>query len=256
MLKQGYLEENFHYFHLKDTAGQERDFHFHEFNKIVILLSGRVDYAVESEVFSLRPGDVLLVKHHTMHKALIDRSEPYERIIIYLDENRYSRLIPGAKLTRCFDRCLYAPDPEQLKALRNGFESAEDELLKETFIIQLLAVLNSLQGAESGAVKYDSKTQKVLTYINENIASPLTVDELADTVHLSKYHFMRTFKASTGQTVHSYVRQRRLLHASRLMREGLSAVQAASQSGFEDYSVFYKAFRKEFGISPAGLKNR
>ena len=41
--REGYLRENYHYFHLRDTAGQERDFHFHEFDKIVLLLSGRVD---------------------------------------------------------------------------------------------------------------------------------------------------------------------------------------------------------------------
>ena len=30
--REGYLNENYHYFHLKDSAGQERDFHFHEFD--------------------------------------------------------------------------------------------------------------------------------------------------------------------------------------------------------------------------------
>ena len=83
--REGYLRENYHYFHLRDTAGQERDFHFHEFDKIVLLLSGRVDYFVESEVYALEPWSLLLVKHHTIHKALIDKSEPYDRVIIYLD---------------------------------------------------------------------------------------------------------------------------------------------------------------------------
>ena len=54
---------NYHYFHLKDTAGQELDFHFHDFDKLVILISGRVDYRVESSVYELKPWDVLLVKH-------------------------------------------------------------------------------------------------------------------------------------------------------------------------------------------------
>ena len=40
--RAGYLRESFHYFHLRDTAGQELDFHFHAFDKLVILLSGRV----------------------------------------------------------------------------------------------------------------------------------------------------------------------------------------------------------------------
>lgn len=255
MLKEGYLQENFHYFHLRDTAGQERDFHFHEFDKVVILLSGRVDYAVEGELYSLKPFSVLLVKHHAIHKAIIDKSLPYERVIIYLDESRYSRLIPEAGLTRCFDRCLYEPDREQLSRLIDRMDSASSDVLRETCILQLLAELNSIKGIEPEKHSYDAKTSLVLTYINENLTSALTVEELAESVHLSRYHFMRTFKANTGQSVHSYVRQRRLLHASSLMRQGVPAAQAAVQSGFDDYSVFYKAFKAEFGISPGEFKN-
>ena len=83
--REGYLNEDYHYFHLRDTAGQERDFHFHDFDKVVLLLAGRVDYTVEDKTYPLRPWDVLLVKHHTIHKAVIDRSEPYDRVIVYLD---------------------------------------------------------------------------------------------------------------------------------------------------------------------------
>lgn len=254
MLKEGYLKENYHYFHLRDTAGDERDFHFHEFDKIVILLSGKVDYALENEVYALRPFEVLLVKHHSIHKALIDKSEPYERVIIYLDENRYSRLMPEAGLTRCFDRCLYSPGRELIEELIGNMENAKSPVLKETYLIQLLAVLNSLKGEEPETRSYDGKTQTVLTYINENISGDLSVDGLAALVHLSKYHFMRRFKEDTGQTVHAYVRQQRLLYASRLIREGVPAVQAAVRSGFDDYSVFYKAFKDNFGISPKELK--
>lgn len=254
MLKEGYLKENYHFFHLKDTAGDERDYHYHEFDKIVILLSGRVEYAVENEIYTLSPYDVMLVKHHAIHKALIDKSVPYERIIIYLDENRYAKMIPEAGLTRCFDRCMYSPDKERLKELLDGLEHAEGEVLKETYLIQLLAVLNSLKGENPEAGHYDGKIETVLSYINENISGELSVDELASLVHLSKYHFMRQFKENTGQTVHAYVRQRRLLHASRLIREGVPAVQAAARSGFDDYSVFYKAFKINFGITPKELK--
>ena len=72
--RAGYLRESYHYFHLRDTAGQELDFHFHEFDKLIILISGKVDYRVESSSYELRPWDVLLVGHHTIHKAEIDKS--------------------------------------------------------------------------------------------------------------------------------------------------------------------------------------
>ena len=254
MLKEGYLKENYHYFHLRDTVGDERDFHFHEFDKIVILLSGNVDYAVESERYTLSPYSVLTVKHHAIHKAIIDTSVPYERIIIYLNEARYASLMPEAGLTRCFDRCMYLPERAVLEEIISKIESAGDAVIKETYIIQLLAVLNSLQGTAPEPQRYDAKTESILTYINEHLDSDLSVDTLSEMAHMSKYHFMRCFKSSTGETVHSYVRQRRLLHASQLIRQGVSASDAAVSSGFDDYSVFYKAFKENFGFSPREIK--
>ena len=101
--RAGYLRESYHYFHLRDSAGQELDYHFHEFDKLVILISGRVDYLVEDRSYPLEPWTVLLVRHHTIHKAVIDRTEPYERIILYLDRRYFERVMPGAGLLECFD---------------------------------------------------------------------------------------------------------------------------------------------------------
>ena len=77
---------------------------------------------------------------------------------------------------------------------------------------------------------------------------------LAEQAYLSRYHFMRLFKAQTGATVHAYVRQKRLLTAARLIREGVPAGQAAADCGFNDYSAFNRAFRESFGVSPGRLK--
>jgi AraC-like DNA-binding protein len=82
----------------------------------------------------------------------------------------------------------------------------------------------------------------------------LTVERLAEQVFLSKYHFMRLFKSQTGTTVHAYVRQKRLLYAAQLIRKGVPVGQAAADSGFSEYSTFYRAFQNSFGISPAQLK--
>ena len=267
----GYLKENYRYFHLKDTAGQERDFHFHDFDKLVILLSGRVDYLVESVSYELKPWDILLVKHHTIHRAIIDKSQPYERIIIYLDRKFFDRVFPEAGLMDCFEtadrsgRHLLQPNSEQIKKLSSVLESYEAALsdmaygsqtMRDTLIMQLLIQIGRVHAAEQGGAtkSYDPKIEKVLSYINENLGSPLSVEQLAEQVYLSKYHFMRLFKAQTGSTVHNYVRQKRLMNAARLIREGVPANQAAADSGFSDYSAFHRAFRETFGMSPGKLK--
>ena len=268
--REGYLHENYRYFHLRDTAGQERDFHFHDFDKIVLLLSGRVNYLVEDQSYQLRPWDLLLVKHHTIHKALIDRSEPYERIIVYLDRQYFDRALPQARLMDCFEsadrsrRYLLVPDGEQRAELGETLRSFElnredsrfgAEAMRDTLMMQILIQIGRMApAAPERSEQADPKIRQVLSYINEHLTEELTVEQLSEQVYLSRYHFMRLFKAQTGSTVHAWVRQKRLLCAARLIREGVPAVKAAADSGFGDYSAFHRAFRESFGIAPGELK--
>ena len=181
--------------------------------------------------------------------------------------------MPSAGLMDCFKsadrpgRCLIFPSEEQkhdLDRCLKTFEAAQSDprhgsdVIRDTTIMQLLALINrvSLSGEQNSKIEryHDKKIQKTLSYINENLSSDLSVDILAANVYLSRYHFMRLFKTQTGSTVHSYIRQKRLLSAARMIREGLPASQAAAECGFNDYSVFNRAFRECFGIRPIDLK--
>ena len=269
----GYLRESFHYFHLRDTAGQELDFHFHEFDKLVILLAGSVDYLVEEQRYALPPWSVLLVRHHAIHKAIIDRSLPYERIILYLDRQYFERAFPGAGLMDCFDqadrhrRHLLTATEDQLSELRaaiDAYERAADDTrigaqtMRETLIVQLLIHVNRLHEAAPERLEQrgDPKVQQALSYINEHFREALRVEALAERFYMSPYHFMRLFKAQTGSTVHAYIRQKRLMNAARLIREGTSAAKAAADSGFGDYSAFHRAFKESFGVSPGKMMEK
>ena len=273
--REGYLNENFRMFHLRDSAGQERDFHFHEFDKIVILISGSVNYMVEGTDYSLKPWDILLVRHHMIHKAVIDVSEPYERIIIYLDSAYVDRFAPEGGLMDCFAAaeqrrfCLMRPEESEIAELRGTLERLEctindtafgADLMRGTMLTQLMVQLNRIMqrdtSCESSSVEYNEKIAAALSYINENLTKRLSVDELAAMSYLSRYHFMRLFKSQTGCTVHNYIRQKRLVLAARLIREGMSASNAAVECGFSDYSAFHRAFTQTFGVSPGKIKER
>ena len=271
--REGYLNENFRMFHLRDTAGQERDFHFHEFDKIVILIYGSVNYMVEGTDYSLKPWDILLVRHHMIHKALIDVSVPYERIIIYLNSSYVERFAPNGGLMDCFAAaekrrfCLMRPDNGEIEKLKDSLDrldaSISDtefgaELMRGTLLAQLMVQLNRIMQRDSSrentTAEQCGKISAALSYINENITGKLSVDELAAMCYLSRYHFMRLFKQQTGCTVHNYIRQKRLVLAARLIREGMSASSAAAECGFTDYSAFHRAFSQTFGVSPGKIK--
>ena len=82
--KRGYLKEDFRLFHLKDSRAQEVDYHYHAFDKLILLLGGKVTYVVEGVTYFLQPWDMLLVGHDLIHRPIIDPAEPYERVVVWL----------------------------------------------------------------------------------------------------------------------------------------------------------------------------
>lgn len=271
----GYLNENFRLFHLRDSSGQEKDFHFHEFDKIVILISGSVDYTVEGMTYKLEPWDILLVRHHMIHRADIDLSVPYERVIIYLDSGYVDRFAPEAGLMDCFaaaekrQYCLMRPEQDSIPRLSDAIVRLEQtqgdadfgaELLRGTMLVQLLVLINRIMRSdrshEADSPDLGGKIAPALSFINENLTQELSIDDMAAMCYMSRYHFMRVFKAQTGCTVHNYIRQKRLVLAARLIREGMSASAAAVECGFSDYSAFHRAFTKTFNVSPGKIKKQ
>ena len=74
--KRGYLEQDFRLVHLKDSLAQRIDYHYHEFDKLVFCLGGKVTYVVEGVTYFLRPWDMVLVQHNLIHKPIMAASEP------------------------------------------------------------------------------------------------------------------------------------------------------------------------------------
>ena len=83
-LKRGYLNSDFRIFHLTDRIAKEYEYHYHDFHKITIFIRGKIQYFIEGKSYDLEPYDIILVNRNEMHRVLVDDSEPYERIIVYI----------------------------------------------------------------------------------------------------------------------------------------------------------------------------
>ena len=66
--KRGYLDRDFRLVHLKDSLAQKIDYHYHEFDKLVIFLGGKVTYVVEGVTYFLKPWDIVLIQHNLIHR--------------------------------------------------------------------------------------------------------------------------------------------------------------------------------------------
>lgn len=94
-----------------------------------------------------------------------------------------------------------------------------------------------------------------ISYIESNLARPLSVAAIARTVELSHNHLTRLFGEATGQTVVAYIRRRRLLQAAHLLRSTTLPVSAVARSvGYADLQAFNKACHRELGASPRAVR--
>lgn len=93
--------------------------------------------------------------------------------------------------------------------------------------------------------------QDSLDYMEQNLKASVTPRELADRAGYSLFHFYRLFQSATGMSVMQYMLRRKLLHAIYEISQGSKRIDIVLQYGFETYSGFYKAFRREFGCTPS-----
>ncbi len=101
----------------------------------------------------------------------------------------------------------------------------------------------------SNSVQY-RQVDAILTYINQHISEPLSIDELSDHFFLSSSYLCRIFKAATGTTINKYITAKRITMAKSLLSSGYNVTDTCEKCGFNDYSNFLKAFTRAVGISP------
>lgn len=268
--KRGYLKEPFRLFSLKDTAGEQIPFHYHEFHKLILFRSGSLTYRVEGRGYEMRPEDVLLIPAHAIHQPVIGAEAPYARSILWIQP----QALEEHGLAACFDRCraqnayLLGRDRYDRAGLKSMLRELEEGLRSDAFGSGVLAqalfltlmvqvnrwVLPLDSSRRESAVRSDPKIDEILEYINQNLTEDLSVDALAARFYLSRSWLMHRFKAITGCPIHQYVLQKRLILAAQFLREGESVGEAARKSGFADYSTFLRAFRKTYGVSPRDFR--
>lgn len=264
--KRGYLGEPFRLFHLKDRESGAFAYHYHEFHKLILFLSGELTYRVEGRGYGMKGGDLLLIPAHAIHQPVIGTAAPYARIILWIQPEALERRGLGECFALCRAEHSYLLNRDQydrgrlLALLRELEENVTGDafgsaVLAEALFLQLMVALNRWvlrkkpEQRETDA-RSDPKIDEILTYINQNLTADLSVDALGQRFYLSRSWLMHRFKSITGCPIHQYVLQKRLILAAQFLREGESVGDAARLSGFADYSAFLRAFRKTYGVAP------
>ena len=254
--KKGYLTSYFKLFHLKDVQKIEIKAHYHEFDKIILFLSGKVKYNIEGQTYQLFPYDIVFVPHNCIHylKNKIDTTDKLDFCFNYAQEhNSYVMNLDNINENDIL---------KQIQILESSFNDKgfAHELYSNLKFLEFMILINRAIINDNKnltihhKVSYDKTINSVIDYINEHLFTELNIDYLANHFFVSKYYLMRKFKLKTGYSIHQYILNKRLIVAKEKIKSGIALTQICFDCGFKDYSTFSRTFKQIFKQTPREFK--
>lgn len=244
------------------------DMHIHDCYEIYYSISGGRQFLIDNKFYHVAPGDLFIINQFESHMLISVDGESHERIVVNLHPNFVKALSTEVtNLDECFS---FHPAAFQHKISlsreqQNRFlyhidkiTSAEGygaDVIQRASVLELLVLVNwlsSCNAEQTAAPNYNHNhhVDDILSYINQNLVSDISMQVIADEFNMSKSYLCRVFKKATGTTIGKYVTARRITIARSLLSEGYSVTEAYEKSGFTDYSSFFKTFTRVVGISP------
>ena len=237
--------------------------HTHQEYEVYMFLEGSTKYVVEEKVYSLKAGDIIVIRKNELHRAYHEKNTRYGRMVFWISPDFFVRnncteyeeiFLPssghyGNKIdaelvhsSGLYDAIM------RLKKYTKNFEVGNTPI-SDSIITEILYLINRVHTFAYEDIS-NEPVNSIVKYINENYTSNIRLEDIAEKFFISKYHLCRIFKSATGLTVQGYIKQKRLSLARDLCSSGKSLSDAASMAGFGDYSGFYRTYVKEYGVKP------
>ncbi len=236
--------------------------HFHDnLYLISLILSGHCYCLGQRRQNSASgPGCVTLLNPGQIHSGVPADNRPLDYAVCHINLNAMARLARELELNPNsppeFSSTLLN-DPLLSALLNNLFKTmfaSRDSLEKEALMISACHFLFSRYGLESGSRKDPDFRHppviKARDILSSEFDRKISLKEVARSVGLSQYHFLRTFKRETGISPHLFRTLQRVEAAKSLLKRKTPPVQVALETGFTDQSHFSNTFRRYVGATP------
>lgn len=255
------ITENYNIMRSKNIRSKNMtNTHYHNHYEIYYLVKGEVRYFIDSTIFDLKSGDMVLIPPGVIHKTAYVANNSIERLLLIFT-NDFLSVDANNEILKCFDTyCVKNAD--SVKNLLNSIENESknvdgfsDEIVK-AYIKTLLIRLTRLTKSKEFIKNKSSEFMHIANYIDENFSGEINLDILCSEFSISKSHLSRQFKASTGFGINKYISLVRIKNAEKLLlTTDYSITKIAELCGFNDSSYFSAVFKKLKGISPLKLRS-
>lgn len=268
--RQYMLSRDFEIYYYKGGSLSGVDSHTHDYYEFYFFLEGDVSIEIAGSTYLLQYGDVVLIPPGTPHRPLIrDSQDVYRRFVFWITGEYLNRLIQSSadygylmqyvktKEEYIFHNDRISFNEIQTKVFRLIEETRGNRFGKDAriglCISDLILHLNRIvyeQNHEKYPRAEQSLYENLTDYIGEHLDEELSLDSLAGEFFVSKYYIAHVFKDHIGISVHQYIMKKRLAACRDAIQNGIKITEAYLMYGFKDYSGFFRAFKKEYGMSP------
>lgn len=269
--RQYMLSQDYEIYFYSDLHMKPGSSHTHKYYEFYFFIDGDVTMHIADISFSLKPGDLIIIPPYTPHYASVkDPNKYYQRFVFWISEDYYNGLIQTSdayeyviKLANDEKKYVHHYDSIHFNSLQSDLFEIIQEIHQEKYgkhtrlplmISKLFLDINRRSYELNNPVEIKSDSglyQNLIAYIDNHLSDTLSLKELSDCFYVSKYHISHIFKEYLGISIHQYILKKRLAAFKENIIETNDISESFINCGFKDYSCFYRAFKKEYGISPS-----
>ena len=233
----------------------------HDYNEIYLLLHGETEYVSSHTRQTVFPGQIVVIPAGEYHQFLVSSDiQSYERCILHV----WSGLLPDPILKSAVssEKILVFPSEHRIyshfRYLMQSLSSCSKEdfsyLLPSVVTDILFLIKHSYKEETISPGKLRPASLKIMKLIDAHYKEALQVEDIAKMCYLSVSSVSHIFKEDFGISIKKYMMQKRMIVAHQMLLAGKSVKEVSASTGFADYSVFYRAYRQYFHLSPSQTK--